>query len=206
MGTRLAVLIDGDNMSATLAPAIFSHIAKLGAPTVKRVYGRPEAVAAWAGQATNELYECRPLVNVASAKNGTDIFMAIDAMDMLYAGVEAFCIVSNDRDFVPLAIRLRAAGKQVHAICKQGDNRYAKAFDSVLELAVRSDTIVDAFRRLTANRGYEMSLAVAGKVLRQHLPDVIPTTGKVPLRKALDQTGKFSFSGTGAAIRVRLIS
>ena len=59
-----------------------------------------------------ELFEYHTQPTVASAKNGADIALAIDAMDILYAGaVTAFCIVSNDRDFVPLALRLRAAGK-----------------------------------------------------------------------------------------------
>lgn len=206
---RLAVLIDADNIAASFAPTIFARTSELGSVMVKRAYGKPAAMTDWEEAARAELYEMRLQVNVGPARNGTDIALAIDAMDILFGGtVDGFCIVSNDRDFVPLAIRLRAAGKQVHAICRSGDERYGKAFDSVIELAppTTAHPIVDAFRQITSGLTPELSLSEAGKLLREHLPGVIPTTGKAPLRKALEQTGKFSFSGTGGAVRVRLIA
>ena len=205
MHSRLAVLIDADNVSATCAPRVFSHVARIGHPIVRRVYGRPSALPPWMEAAQDELFEFRPLASLAAAKNGTDISLVIEAMDLLHADlVGAFCIVSNDRDFVPLAIRLRAGGKLVHAICRDSDERYARAFDSLLELEPRNP-IVDAFRKIAISRGPEMTLGEAGKLLREHLPGVIPTTGKTPLRKALEHTGKFAFSGSGSATRVRLL-
>jgi NYN domain-containing protein len=204
---RIAVLIDADNIAAALAPTIFAHIPKLGTTIIKRVYGRPGAMTDWGGAAATELCEMRVQGNIGPAKNGTDIALAIDAMDILHCGVvDAFCVVSNDRDFVPLAIRLRASGKAVHAICKRGDERYSKAFDSVFELDPMPSMhpIVDAFRKITAGRTPELSLAETGKLLRECLPGVIPTSGKAPLRKALVETGQFTFSGTGPAVRVSL--
>lgn len=205
---RIAVLIDADNISAKHAHQIFSQAATLGTPVIRRIFGRPSAMVDWQEAARAAVCETRGLLPGRSAKNGTDIALAVDAMDILHAGgLQAFCIVSNDRDFMPLANRLRAAGRPVHAICKQGDPWMAKAFDSVFELepARKESPIVDAFCQLTADRGHEMSLGEAGKLLRKHLPGVIPTSGKAPLRKALESTGRFALSGNGSAIRVKLV-
>jgi hypothetical protein len=201
---RMAVLIDADNIPASHATRIFSHLSKLGTAVVRRLYGRPSSMTDWGMVARDELCEMRPLANVGPAKNGTDIALAIDAMDILHdSTVGAFCIVSNDRDFVPLAIRLRAAGKSVHAICLRSDERYPKAFDSVFELE-HDDPIAEALLKITEGGAREVSLGEAGKLLRALLPNAIPTTGKSPLRKFLKDTGKVDFSGTGAAIKVRL--
>lgn len=205
---RIAVLIDADNIAAGFAPTIFAHVRRLGTPTLRRIYGKLSAMTDWHEAARHEVCEMRLQGSAGPAKNGTDIALAVDAMDILHGDtVDAFCIVSNDRDFVPLAVRLRASGKPVYAICKRGDERYARAFDTVLDLepVPPSHPLVDAFRCATANGASELSLSEAGKLLRERLPGTIPTSGKAPLRKALEETGRFSFSGTGSAIRVRLI-
>lgn len=203
MVPRLAVLIDADNIAAGSAPSIFAHIAKLGHPIVKRVYGKPGAMTNWADPAHEHLCELRPQPSVAVAKNGTDIALTVGAMDVLHAGVaQAFCIVSNDRDFVPLAARLREAGKQVYAICRQGDQQFAKAFDSIFELEPRHP-IVEAFREIAGDK--ELGLSEAGKLLRDSpASGLIPPAGKGRLRKVLEVTGGFTFSGTGPGTRVKL--
>lgn len=206
MQTRLAILIDADNIAAKHAPVVFAQAATLGTAMVRRIYGRPGALPAWMDAAQDELFEFRPLASVAAAKNGTDITLVIEAMDLLHSGVvQAFCIVSNDRDFVPLALRLRAAGKVIHAICKESDERYARAFDSIIELEP-SHPIVKAFRKIPSAKGKELGLSEAGKLLRETAPPgLIPPPGKGRLRKILEGTGHFAFSGTGPATRVKLL-
>lgn len=201
---RIAVLIDADNISASHAPKVFPHAAKLGTAVIRRLYGRPSSITAWEAVARDEFCEMRPLANLGPAKNGTDIALAVDAMDIFHEGVVgAFCIVSNDRDFVPLARRLRAAGKGVHAICLRSDERYLKVFDSVLDLEA---SIVGAFRAIIKGRGPELSLSEAGKLLREHSPGLIPTSGKASLRKALEASGAFELIGSGPGTRVRLLA
>ena len=206
MQPRLAVLIDADNIAATLAPQILSRAVTLGMPVIRRIYGRPGVVPAWMEATKEELFEYHTQPTVASAKNGADIALAIDAMDILYAGaVTAFCIVSNDRDFVPLALRLRAAGKATYAVCKRGGDRYTKAFDLVFELDQPDDAIVEAFRKITNANKQELKLAEVGKLLRAVAPaGLIPPAGKGRLRKTLEATQQFEFLGNGADTRVRL--
>lgn len=46
--------------------------------------------------------------------NGTDIALAIDAMEMFHQeGIKYFCIVAGDSDYVPLVLRLRQRGSTV---------------------------------------------------------------------------------------------
>lgn len=204
---RVAVLIDADNIAASHAPQVFASAASLGVVTVRRAYGKGSAARDWADAANDALCEIRVQAHVGPAKNGTDIALAVDAMDILHTqAVDIFCIVSNDRDFVPLANRLRAAGKLVHSICKLADERHKKAFDSVVELEPPPHPIVTAFREITAGRSPEISLGEAGKLLRERLPNAIPTAGKAPLKKALEATGMFEFSGSGPSLRVKLVA
>ncbi len=205
---QVAILIDADNIPASHAPRVFAAASSLGTLSVRRAYGKGGAARDWSEAASDALCEIRVQASVGPSKNGTDIALAVDAMDILYNHApDAFCIVSNDRDFVPLANRLRAAGKLVHSICRLADERYKKAFDSVVELEPVEpiDPVVDAFRQITATGPCELSLAVAGAVLRKRLPGVIPPGGKA-LRRALENSGKFAILGTGLKTSVRLVA
>lgn len=205
---RVAILIDADNIPASHASKVFSAASSLGTLTVRRAYGKAAAARDWEKAANEALCEIRVQANVGPTKNGADIALAVDAMDLFYSHTpDAFCIVSNDRDFLPLANRLRAAGKLVHSICKVADDRYKQAFDLVIELepVEAIDPVVDAFREITATDPRELSLAVAGALLRKRLPGAIPAGGKA-LRRALESSGKFVISGTGTGMRVRLVA
>ena len=106
---RLAVLIDGENISAKLADGLFEKIAALGWSGVRRVYGTRHngKLKPWAGAI--EQHGILPIHVPTNGKNCTDMAMAIDAMDLLHSGrYDGFCLVSSDRDFSGLAERIRA--------------------------------------------------------------------------------------------------
>lgn len=204
---RIAVLIDAENIAAHHANTIIGRARSLGSTTIVRLFGdfTKAGLASWSDIARRDGFEAILQFNGGRAKNSTDVALAISAMDILFSGaIDAFCLVSDDRDFLPLATRLRAAGKPVHVICKRADVRLAAVCTSVHELLPAAEPpIVAAFRTVAAGRA-EMGLSEAGKLLREHLPGVIPTSGKSPLRKSLEATGRFAFTGTGGAVRVRL--
>lgn len=53
--------------------------------------------------------------SAGKGKNSTDIAMTIRAMDLLHEkACRIFCLVSSDRDFVPLAQRLNRSGRKVY--------------------------------------------------------------------------------------------
>lgn len=117
--SRLAVLIDGDNIPSTHVKEMMEEIAKYGSPTIKRIYGdwtKPH-LSKWKNVLLENAITPVQQYGYTVGKNATDSAMIIDAMDILYSGkVDGFCIVSSDSDFTRLATRLREAGMKVYGI------------------------------------------------------------------------------------------
>ena len=117
--TRLAVLIDSDNTTASLATELLEEIAKYGTPTIKRAYGdwTTQSLVGWKEELLRHAIQPVQQFAYTRGKNSTDSALIIDAMDVLYAGnVEGFVIVSSDSDFTRLATRLRESGMTVYGL------------------------------------------------------------------------------------------
>lgn len=117
--TRIAVLIDADNVSAKHAGAVLEELATYGIPTVKRAYGdwTTTQLTSWKSELLR--HAIQPIQQFANTvgKNSTDSALIIDAMDLLWQGnVDAFALVSSDSDFTRLATRLRESGKRVFGL------------------------------------------------------------------------------------------
>jgi uncharacterized LabA/DUF88 family protein len=113
---NIALLIDADNSPAAKIDFIISELATYGVVNIRRAYGNwtKQALRGW--QNVLHEYAIQPiqLFDMVKGKNGTDMALLIDAMDMLYTkDVQGFGLVSSDCDFTPLIMRLRADGKQV---------------------------------------------------------------------------------------------
>jgi uncharacterized protein (TIGR00288 family) len=114
--TRIAVLIDCDNVSATHAGAVLEELATYGTPTIKRAYGdwTTNQLGGWKNELNRLAVQPVQQFSYTTGKNSTDSALIIDAMDLLWMGnVEAFALVSSDSDFTRLATRLRESGKRV---------------------------------------------------------------------------------------------
>ena len=117
--SRIAVLIDADNTSASHAGALLQELARYGVPTVKRAYGdwTTQQLVRWKEQLHRHAIQPIQQFAYTTGKNSTDSALIIDAMDLLYSGtLDAFAIVSSDSDFTRLATRLRESGKTVYGI------------------------------------------------------------------------------------------
>jgi uncharacterized LabA/DUF88 family protein len=117
--TRLAVLIDSDNTTASLTTELLAEIAKYGTPTIKRAYGdwTTQHLVAWKEELLRHAIQPVQQFAYTRGKNSTDSALIIDAMDLLYAGnLEGFVIVSSDSDFTRLATRLRESGMTVYGL------------------------------------------------------------------------------------------
>ncbi len=117
--TRLAVLIDADNATASLATELLAEIAKYGTPTIKRAYGdwTTQSLVGWKEELLRHAIQPVQQFAYTRGKNSTDSALIIDAMDLLYAGnLEGFVIVSSDSDFTRLATRLRESGMTVYGL------------------------------------------------------------------------------------------
>lgn len=125
---RIAVLIDGDNASATHAAGIFEEVAKHGNANVRRLYGdmTSNRMSGWIRQLQPLAILPQQQFAYTTGKNASDITLVIDAMDLMHTGaVDMFCIVSSDSDFTRLAQRLRENGKTVFGF---GERKTPEAF------------------------------------------------------------------------------
>ena len=138
---RLAVLIDADNVSASVIEGLLTEIASFGEATVKRIYGdftSPQS-ATWK-QCLNK-YAIKPVQQFAytKGKNATDSTLIIDAMDLLYTRrFDGFCLVSSDSDFTGLATRIREEGLWVLGF---GESKTPEAFRNACNKFILSEIL-----------------------------------------------------------------
>lgn len=125
---NLAVLIDADNIPYSNIKGMLDEIAKLGNPTIKRIYGdwTKPTVSGWKPALLQHAITPIQQYSYTTGKNATDSAMIIDAMDILHSEkVDGFCLVSSDSDFTRLATRLRESGMLVIGI---GEKKTPKPF------------------------------------------------------------------------------
>ena len=138
--TRLAVLIDADNVPYSNVRGMMEEIAKYGTPTFRRIYGdwTKPTVSGWKGVLLENAITPIQQYSYTSGKNSSDSALIIDAMDILYSGkVDGFCIVSSDSDFTRLATRLREAGMKVFGIGqKKTPNPFIVACDKFIYMEI----------------------------------------------------------------------
>jgi len=110
----LALLIDGENISADLIGPILVEAGKFGCVTTKRVYGNWSQPAMQRWKDVSPHYGLKQIHHseiTSSYKNAADIALVVDAMDMFYRDhIDHFCIVTSDSDYAPLVQRLCSAG------------------------------------------------------------------------------------------------
>lgn len=105
---RLALLVDGDNLSAKYAALLLSEAEKRGRVDVSRVYTSATTPSGWLTAPGFRL------MHAGGGKNAADLLLSIDAMELaLRSGIESFLIASSDGDMTHLAQRLREHGLDV---------------------------------------------------------------------------------------------
>lgn len=146
--TKIAVLIDGDNIPSKYISEMMEEITKYGTPTIKRIYGdwtKPH-LSKWKNILLENAITPIQQYGYTTGKNATDSAMIIDAMDILYSEkVNGFCLVSSDSDFTKLATRLREAGIVVYGMGeKKTPNPFIVACDKFIYLEIlKTDTDKD---------------------------------------------------------------
>ena len=126
--TRIALLIDCDNVSASSIERVLEELAKYGTVNVRHAHGnwKSTRLAGWVDKL--HPHAIRPLQQFAytTGKNATDSAMIIDAMDLLYSNtVDAFALVTSDCDFTPLVMRILETGTPVYGF---GEKKTPSAF------------------------------------------------------------------------------
>jgi hypothetical protein len=117
---RIAVLVDGDNISPKHSSQVISSAEKLGRVDVARVYAAGNQQSDWL---TTPGYR---LMHAGAGKNSADLLLCIDAMELaLIGGMESFVIATSDGDFTHIAQRLRERGLHVLGL---GEAKAPKSF------------------------------------------------------------------------------
>lgn len=131
--SKVAVLVDGENVSHAHANEILKGVETLGDPPVRRVYGNIGAIPEW-----EKVTEFR-FVHTGSGKNSADIRLVIDAVDLAHSGgVETFVIVTSDGDFSHIAHYLRERGKKVIGL---GEAKTSPRFSAACTRFVRFEKV-----------------------------------------------------------------
>ncbi len=150
--SSLALLIDGENISAEFAVYILAEAGKFGCITIRRVYGNwaLPTMQRWQEMITH--YGMTPIQHQLPTvgKNAADIALTVDAIELFHNnGIKRFCLVSSDSDYTPLVRRLREYGCFVLGIGKEETLSSLKhactvfvATDQLLPPSTRAKTIL----------------------------------------------------------------
>ncbi len=135
--TKLALLIDGDNISAAYMPLIMREAEKHGTVAIRRIYGQFKSgkMKSWMKHIDDFALTAVNVSPLTRGKNATDMKLVIEAMDMLNGRqLDGICIASSDGDFTPLAERIRASALSVFGFgAKKAPKAYKDEFDRFYE-------------------------------------------------------------------------
>ena len=105
MLSKVAVFVDGDNLSGCHASTILNIARSQGSVALAKVYGNENALIQWSDRSEFQF------VYSGRGKNASDLHLAIDATELTLAqSVDVVVLCTSDADFVHLARRLKERG------------------------------------------------------------------------------------------------
>ncbi len=214
---RLAVLIDGQNISHTIAAKLFLEVSKIGDASLRRVYGDFSGgqLKGWSDKLEAHGMSALHQPSAVKGKNASDIALIVDAMDLLLKNgkwLDGFCIVSSDSDFTRLAVAIRDEGREVFGFGgKKTPVSFRNACTSfqVLDITAKTKTNVDkkllplslalpimrlAVEHCSAGEDWVEFSKVANYLGKEH-PDLRPGLyGSAKLSGLFAKSGAFEFN------------
>lgn len=117
---RVAVFVDADNVSVSLAAAILAKAEDYGRLLIRRAYGNAAKCPGWL-EAPDFAFH-----HAGSGKNGADLLLSIHAVDCLQSGgADVLVLATADNDFSHLATHLRERGFTVIGLgLSEGSRRF----------------------------------------------------------------------------------
>ena len=188
MEKQVAVLIDGDNISAKYAEYIKQEAMQYGNVTIFRLYGSINSPSVQAWYKVMPSQGIMPVLQIcyANGKSVADQALTIDAMDFLHTSkIDLFCIVSSDCDFTKLVYRIKECGKTVIGMGEQKTKEaLAKACDEfkILDL-IYKDKNVDIIEPVVETKVNDISYVESkDPVIEEILEEVeinVPTEDEI---------------------------
>ncbi len=113
--TRVAVLVDCDNVHPEILKHALDIAAKFGRVVLRRGYGNNHTLAnSWQKALVDQAFTPCLQYQYAAGKNTADIALALDALEALFdERADIFCLVTSDSDFAYLCRKLRERGATV---------------------------------------------------------------------------------------------
>ena len=142
--SRIAVLIDGDNMKPAYFGRVFAWASGKGEVAIRRIYGNRKNLSDWKKCIDNHRIE--PMNNYTDGKNATDFTMTIGAMDILHTNknINGFCIVTTDNHFVSLINRLCKEEYFVAVLWSSGPNEPKSSFKDECDVFMHMEDLPPA--------------------------------------------------------------
>ena len=113
--TRVAVLVDCDNVPPDILEHTLRMVAQFGRVVLRRGYGNQSTLAhKWQDALVRLAFTPCLQYQYAAGKNTADIALALDALEALFdKRADMFCLVTSDSDFAYLCRKLRERGATV---------------------------------------------------------------------------------------------
>lgn len=189
MTDRVMLLIDADNVSVdVIEQAVRLILKQHGGLHVRRAYCTAEGAVKH--QAVFRRLSIKPMVNLSSGKNSTDIALAVDAIDLVLAErPDVVVIASSDSDFAPLVQRLREKGCEVRGIGQMGKtgDETQDVYDDFTVLEHRkaaSDSAPPAAKAARTRAPAAKKVAASKTVAAKKVPAKKTAASEAPARKA----------------------
>ena len=189
MSDRVMLLIDADNVSVdVIEQAVRLVLKQHGGLHVRRAYCTAEGAVKH--QAVFRRLSIKPMVNLSTGKNSTDIALAVDAIDLVLAErPDVVVIASSDSDFAPLVQRLREKGCVVRGIGQMGKtgDETQDVYDDFTVLEHRKaapDAAPAAAKAARTRAPAAKKIAPSKAVAAKKAPAKKAAAGDVPVRKA----------------------
>lgn len=148
MEKRIAILIDGDNISHKYAEYIKNEAEHLGRIKICRLYGSisSPSVKSWYKVMPEQGITPMLQISYSNGKSIADQALTIDAMDILYSGqIDLICLISSDSDFTKLVYRIKESGIEVIGMGEQKTSQgLVKACDEFRLLDLIYDEIEES--------------------------------------------------------------
>ena len=190
--TRIALLVDADNVSIDVLRQVLQRLDEAGARLQhRRAYGSVQKAVEFAEICRD--HAIRFLPSTFAGPNATDIAMAIDAVElMLRQPVQEVVIVSSDMDYSPLIVRLRELGCRVVGYGQQGksgrdiERDYERVYDQFTVVGpTKARPAAKAARRPAVRREAAETVAPQAPVAALPVePRIAPARQTAPRRRS----------------------
>lgn len=203
--SRVAVLVDCDNVSPETLEFALKVVAQFGRVVLRRGYGNHATLAnKWQQALVSLAFTPCLQYQYAPGKNTADIALALDAMEALFdERADTFCLVTSDSDFAYLCRKLRERGATVYIV---GDPKtpvaLRNASDQFFEW-VKAEPAVEVIEKPTAKLDTTAKVSVGPADPAKPLPKRRPRflVEAVTLLAADTSEGKVSLGALGQYLK-----